>query len=109
MNLAIVGFGATSARAFGPLIEIAHVGIRSEFANLVHAKVQHPSNEFLFAIGPIGDHVTQEAQLVLLDHSAELIEIDIHPGRFWVRGLCTCRCLLHTEAVGTVAGEVEPS
>ena len=44
-----------------------------------------------------------------LDHSAQLGEIDIHPGRFWVRDLSTCWGLLHTEAVSTVAGEIEPS
>lgn len=43
------------------------------------------------------------------DHSAQLVEIAIHPGRFWLRGLHTCWGLFHTEAIGTVAGEVEPN
>jgi hypothetical protein len=43
-----------------------------------------------------------------LDDSAELVEIGIHASGLGIRDLNTCRCLLHTEAVGAVAGEIEP-
>src|SRR5262245_10341889 len=68
----------------------------------------HASNEFLFAVSAIGDHIPQETQVMRLDHTAQLVQIDIHPGGFWVRSLSAWWCLLHTEAVSAVLGDVEP-
>ena len=44
-----------------------------------------------------------------LDHPAQLVEIDIHAGGLGVRGVNARRGLLHTEAVGAVTCEIEPS
>jgi len=43
-----------------------------------------------------------------LDHSAPLVEIDLHPGRFRVRGLNTGWRLRHPVAVGAVGSDIEP-
>src|SRR4051812_17284528 len=43
------------------------------------------------------------------DHSAELVQIDIHAGGLRLRGSRAGWCLLHTEAVGAVTREIEPS
>ena len=69
----------------------------------------HASNKFLFAVRAIGDHITQEAQVMRRDHTAELVQIDIHPGGLWIRSLSAWRCLLHTETVGAVTGDIEPA
>jgi hypothetical protein len=70
----------TSTWALGTLIEITQIGIRSQLANLVHAEVYDTSHEFLVAVSAIGEHVSQETQVVRLDYPAELVQIDIHAG-----------------------------
>src|SRR5262245_2382644 len=68
----------------------------------------HASNKFLFAVCAIGDHITQEAQGMRLAHTAELVQIDIHPGGLRISSHSTGRGLLHTETVGAVTGDIEP-
>jgi hypothetical protein len=92
----------------GPLVEIAQIGIGSQFAKLMEFQGSHASNKFLFAVSTIGDDVTQAAQVIRLDHTAELVEIDIHPGGLGLRGGSTGWCLLDTEAVCAVVGDIEP-
>src|SRR6266567_325077 len=43
------------------------------------------------------------------DYPAELVQIDIHAGGLRLRGTRTWWGLLHTEAVGAVTREIEPS
>ena len=69
-----------STGALGTVIEIAQIGIRSQFANLVHAEVYDASHEFLVAVSTIGEHVSQDTQVMHLDYPAELVQIDIHAG-----------------------------
>src|SRR5262249_47473925 len=40
--------------------------------------------------------------------TAELVQIDIHSGGLRISSLSAWRCLLHTETVGTVTGDIEP-
>jgi site-specific DNA recombinase len=108
VDFAVVGLLTTWPWTFRPLVEIAQMGIGSQLADLVQLQSPHPGNEFLFAVSAIGDDVTQALQVMRLDHTAELVQIDIHAGALGIRHLSTCWCLLHTERVGTVVGDVEP-
>jgi hypothetical protein len=92
----------------GTLIEIAQIGIGSQLANLMQLQGPHASNKFLFAVSAIGNHVTQEAQVMRRDHTAELVQIDIHPSGLRISSLSAWRCLLHTETVGAGTGDIEP-
>ncbi len=109
VDFAIIGLLATWTWTFGPLVEITQMGIGSQLANLVQLQGPYARNEFLFAVRAIGDDVTQEAQIMRLDHTAQLVQIDIHAGGLGIRCLSTCWCLLHTECVSAVVGDVEPS
>ena len=84
------------------------MGIGSQLANLMELQGPHTSNEFLFAVSAIGDDITQETQVMRRDHTAELVQIDIHPGGLRISSLSAWRCLLDTETVGAVIGDVEP-
>jgi hypothetical protein len=84
------------------------MGIGSQLANLMQLQGPYASDEFLFALSAIGDDITQELQVMRLDHPAQLVQRDIHAGGFWVRRLSTGRCLLHTESVSAVVGDIEP-
>src|ERR687896_577851 len=108
VDFAIVGLLAAWPWAFGTLIEIAQMGIGSQLANLMELQGSHTGNEFLFAVSTIGDDIAQEAQVMRLDHPAQLVQIDIHAGGLWIRRLSACWCLLHAESVGAVVGDVEP-
>jgi hypothetical protein len=78
VHLPIVGLLTTSTGALGTVIERAPIGIRSQFANWVHAEVHDARHEFLVAVSPIGEHVAQEPQVMRLDDPAELVQIDLH-------------------------------
>src|SRR5688500_7227101 len=87
---------------------MTQMGIGSQLAHLMEFQSPHTSDEFLFAVSAIGDDIAQELQVMRLDYSAELLQIDIHTGGLRIRRLSTWRCLLHTETVGAVVGDVEP-
>src|ERR687896_1188347 len=108
VDFAIVGLLTARPWAFGTLIEITQMGIGSQLANLMELQGSHTSNEFLFAVSAIGDDITQELQVMRLDHPAKLVQINIPPGGLRIRRLSACWCLLHTERVGAVVGDVEP-
>src|SRR5262245_1676179 len=84
------------------------MGIGSQLTNLMQLQGPHASNKFLFAVRAIGNHVTQEAQVMRCDYTAELVQIDIHPGGLRISSLSAWRGLLHTETVGAVTGDIEP-
>ena len=108
VDLAIVGLLAAWTWAFGSLVAITQMGIGSQLANLMELQGSHTRNKFLFAVRAIGDDITQETQVMRRDHTTELVEIDIHPRRLRISGLSAGRCLLDTETVCTIIGDVEP-
>src|SRR5262245_9776587 len=69
----------------------------------------HASDEFLFAVSAIGDNITQEPQVMHLDHTAQLVQIDIHPGGLQINSRSAWRCLFDTQTVGAVISDIEPS
>src|SRR5918999_6279662 len=109
VDFAIVGLLTTWTWAFRTLVEITQMGIGSPLANLMQPQGPHTGNEFLFAVSAIGDDITQEAQVMRLDHPAQLVQIDVHTGGLWIRRLSTCWCLLDPERVSAVVGDIEPS
>src|SRR5918992_1852052 len=108
VDFAIVGLLTARPWVFRTLIEIAQMSIGSQLANLMELQGPHTCNEFLFAVSAIGDDITQEAQVMRLDHTAKLVQIDIHAGSLRIRRLSAWRCLLHTERVSAVIGDIEP-
>ena len=48
-------------------------------------------------------------QMMVTDHTLQLLQIGIDACALWLRGLVARGCLLDTKAIGAVVGDVEPS
>src|SRR4051812_47278130 len=68
----------------------------------------HASDAFPFAVSAIGDNRTQEHQVMRLDHTAQLVQRDIHPGGLRISSRSAWRCLLDTQTVGAGISDIEP-
>ena len=84
------------------------MGIGSHLANLMELQGSHTRNKFLFAVSAIGNDITQKTQVMRRDHMTELVQRDIHPRGLRISGLSAWRCLLDTETVRAIIGDVEP-
>jgi hypothetical protein len=76
VDLAIISLLAAWTYAFGTLIEIPQMGIGSQLANLMEVQAPHSRDDFLFAVRAIGNDITQAEQVMRLDYTAELIQIE---------------------------------
>ncbi len=84
------------------------MGIGSQRANLMERQAPHASDAFLLAVSAIGDHITQAPQVMCLDHTAQLVQRDIHPGGLQISRRSAWRGLLDTQTVGAVISAIEP-
>src|SRR5918992_3773273 len=57
VDLAVIGVRTTWSWALGSLVEIAEIGVDTQFANLMQPQVTDTSSEFLFAVIAIGEDI----------------------------------------------------
>ena len=74
----------------------------------ISRRKRHSSvKEFAFAVVAISYHIAQMMEVVSAEHACELLQVGVDAGA--LRGLVAPRrCLLDTETIGTVVGDVEP-
>jgi hypothetical protein len=101
--LAVIGLGTAWPWAVRSLGERAQIGVEAQCANLLTPQGTDTREALLFTVRTIGDDVAEVAQMMRRDHTGHLIPRDIHPC-----GLCA-GCLVGTETVRAVVGDVEPS
>lgn len=106
--LAVICLRASRPRMFGTPIEVAQMRVRTQFSDLMEPESPDATKKLLFAVIAVGDHGTEMRQSWLLDHTRQWVEIDVNSACRLFRPLAGGRCLLHTEAIGTVAGDLKP-
>jgi hypothetical protein len=62
VHLAVVGFGTAWPWALRSLVEIAQIGVDTQFTNLLKPQGTDTCGELLFAVIAIGDDVTEMTQ-----------------------------------------------
>jgi hypothetical protein len=108
VHLAVISFRASRPRTSGASVEVAQLRVSTQIPDLLQPESPDAIKKLLFAVIAVGDHGTARRQRLLPDYTRQVVSRESNAAGLLRSPLAGGRCLLHPEAIGTVAGEIEP-